>query len=94
METRRELRINSQSLTDGQPAYTAPTKKQKLESKKGTWTALGHAILDTQNSETKNLVSKFFMAYMHESVHICHVDVRFFMQLSIPNSYPGNFVFE
>ena len=34
------------------------------------------------------------MAYMHESVHICHVDVRFFMQLPFPNSYPGNFVFE
>ena len=33
------------------------------------------------------------MAYMHESVHICHVDVRFFMQSPFPNSYPGNFVF-
>ena len=46
MENWGELKINSQSLTDGQPAYTAPTKKQKLEPKTGAWTALGHAILD------------------------------------------------
>ena len=32
------------------------------------------------------------MAYMHESVHICHVDVRFLMQLPFSVSYPGNFV--
>ena len=33
------------------------------------------------------------MAYMHESVHICHVDVRFFMLVPFSASYPGNFVF-
>ena len=33
------------------------------------------------------------MAYMHESVHICHVDVRFLMQLPFSVSYHGNFVF-
>ena len=33
------------------------------------------------------------MAYMHESVHICHVDVRFFMLTPFSASYPGNFVF-
>ena len=32
------------------------------------------------------------MAYMHESVHICHVDVPFLMQLPFSASYPGNFV--
>ena len=33
------------------------------------------------------------MAYMHESVHVSHVDVRFLMQLPFSASYPGNFVF-
>ena len=44
METWGELNINSQSLTDGQLAYTAPTNKQKPEMKKGTGLAEGQAI--------------------------------------------------
>ena len=32
---------------------------------------------------------KFFMAYMHESVHICHLSSRFFRSLSCTKRYPG-----
>ena len=32
------------------------------------------------------------MAYMHESVHICHVESPFLMQLPFSVSYPGSFV--
>ena len=32
---------------------------------------------------------KFFMAYMHESVHICHLSSPFFKSLSYTKRYPG-----
>ena len=32
------------------------------------------------------------MAYMHELVHICHLDVRFFGNLHGANSYHASFV--
>ena len=34
------------------------------------------------------------MAYMHESVHICHVDCPFLMPLPFSVSYPVNFVYK
>ena len=37
---------------------------------------------------------KFFMAYMHESVHICHVDLRFLLPLPFSVNYPVNFVYK
>ena len=33
------------------------------------------------------------MAYMHELVHICHLDFAFFMDLHYANSYHANFIF-
>ena len=33
------------------------------------------------------------MAYMHESVHICHLDFAFFVDLHDANSYHANFIF-
>ena len=44
METWGELNINSQSLTDGQLAYTAPTNKQTTDMKKEKWLEEGQAI--------------------------------------------------
>ena len=41
MATGRELNINSLSLTDGQPAHTAPTSNQRSKTAKGTSEAEG-----------------------------------------------------
>ena len=32
------------------------------------------------------------MAYMHESVHICHLDCAFFVDLHDTNSYHADFI--
>ena len=34
------------------------------------------------------------MAYMHESVHVCHLDCAFFITLPVSKGYPSIFVFE
>ena len=82
-----------QISTDGQLAYKALLSEQKLEKVLGTTTAEGQSYQEAEHTLGKKLVSIFFMAYMHESVHICHVDVPFLMQLPFSVSYPGNFVF-
>ena len=33
------------------------------------------------------------MAYMHESVHVCHLSCRFLMTLPVSKGYPSIFVF-
>ena len=34
------------------------------------------------------------MAYMHELVHVCHLDCPFFVTLPVSKGYPSIFVFE
>ena len=89
MATGRELNINSLTLTDGQLAHTAPTTKQKPKTVKRNMEEEGEIMGEAAPELLWKLVRIFFMADMHELVHICHVGCPFFSHLRYRESYPS-----
>ena len=93
MVTGREINKISQTLTDGQPAPIAPTTKRMAYTSNLALRAEGENIQEAAPCILKKMVRKFFMAYMHELVHICHLGCRFFVDLRYASSYHANFIF-
>ena len=94
METWRVGIKISRNKTDGQPPSTAPTTKPTSEMNNWTLKAEGQSMQKARTSLRTKLIRRFFMAYMHESVHVCHLGSRFFMTLPVSKGYPSIFVFE